>query len=50
MVGDYDDMGNNVWRADSASPSCRVVEKVPRTEVGKVIDELMLRAPKLRPR
>ena len=40
-----DDKGHDIWRYDPTSPSCRILQKVPRTEVGKVIDELMLRKP-----
>ena len=41
-----DDKGHDIWRYDPTSPSCRVLQKTPRTEVGKIIDELMLRKPK----
>ena len=41
-----DDHGHDIWRYDPKSPSCRVLQKTPRTEVGKIIDELMLRKPK----
>ena len=41
-----DDKGLDIWRYDPTSPSCRVLQKTPRTEVGKIIDELMMRKPK----
>jgi hypothetical protein len=41
-----DDKGSDIWRYDPSSPSCRVVQKLPRIEVGRIIDELMLRKPK----
>ena len=41
-----DDKGSDVWRYDPTTPHCRVLPKVPREEVGRVIDELMLRPPK----
>jgi inosine-uridine nucleoside N-ribohydrolase len=41
-----DDKGSDIWRYDPSSPSCRVVQKFPRIEVGRIIDELMLRKPK----
>ena len=41
-----DDKGHDIWRYDPTSPSCRVLQKTPRVEVGKIIDELMLRKPK----
>ncbi len=36
-----DDKGRDEWRYDLKSPSCRVLEKTPRTRVAEVIDELM---------
>ncbi len=41
-----DATGNDVWRYDLDSPNCRVIEKTPRVEVGRIMDELMLRPPK----
>ena len=41
-----DDKGHDIWRYDPTSSSCRVLQKTPRVEVGKIIDELMLRKPK----
>lgn len=41
------DDGYCVWRHDPASPHCRLLVKAPREEVGRIIDELMLRPPKL---
>ena len=43
-----DARGNCVWRYNLSSRSCRVLQKTPRVEVGKVIDELMTRKPKNR--
>ena len=45
--GEYeiiDNTGLNIWRGDSTSKNCRVVEKVSRANLGRIIDELMLRA------
>lgn len=42
MVGDK---GDDKWVADEKSASGRVTEKLPKAEVGKVIDELMCRPP-----
>ena len=36
-----DDKGRDEWRYDLKSPSCRILEKTPRTRVAEVIDELM---------
>ena len=36
-----DDKGRDEWRYDLKSPSCRVLEKTPRTRVAEIIDELM---------
>ena len=36
-----DDQGRDEWRYDLKSPSCRVLEKTPRTRVAEIIDELM---------
>ena len=41
-----DEKGNDIWRYDLDSPCCRVLEKTPRVEVGRIMDELMLRPPK----
>ncbi|MBQ6135928.1 MAG: nucleoside hydrolase [Kiritimatiellae bacterium] len=41
-----DDKGHDIWRYDPASPSCRILQKTPRVEVGRIIDELMLRVPR----
>ena len=38
--------GNDEWVADSASPHARVTIKMPKEDVGRVIDELMTRLPK----
>ena len=43
MVGDK---GEDEWIADPKSPNCRVIEKLPKAEVGRTIDGLMLRPPK----
>jgi len=43
MVGDK---GEDRWVADPASICGRVTEKMPKAEVGKVLDELMCRKPK----
>ena len=36
-----DEKGRDEWRYDLKSPSCRVLEKTPRTRVAEIIDELM---------
>lgn len=41
-----DDRGNDVWTPDPQGRDCRVTEKLPKAEVGKVIDELMCRGPR----
>ena len=41
-----DDRGHDVWRYDPTSASCRVLQMTPRIEVGKIIDELMMRKPR----
>ncbi len=46
MVGDD---GTNEWVGDAASPNCRVTEKMPRADVGCLMDELMCRPPPHRP-
>ena len=38
--------GDDTWTADPASPHVRVTVKMPKEDVGKVIDELMTRPPK----
>jgi hypothetical protein len=44
MVGDN---GNNEWAPDEENgPHLRVTERMPKAEVGRIIDELMTRAPK----
>ena len=43
MVGDK---GDDEWIADEKSPNCRITEKTPRAEVGKIIDELICVGPK----
>lgn len=37
--------GQNEWVPDSKSINCRVTEKLPKAEVGRVIDELLCRPP-----
>ena len=41
-----DDKGNDVWTPDPQGRDCRVTEKLPKAEVGKVIDGLMCRGPR----
>lgn len=41
-----DTKGNDVWKPDPNSIHGRIVEKMPKAEVGKVLDELMCRPPK----
>ena len=43
MVGDK---GDDEWIVDPRSSNCRVTEKLPKAEVGRIIDGLMLRPPK----
>jgi hypothetical protein len=44
MVGDN---GNNEWAPDEENgPHLRVTERMSKAEVGRIIDELMTRAPK----
>ena len=38
--------GDDEWVADAASPNVRVTVKMPKEDVGKVIDELMTRPPR----
>ena len=38
--------GDDEWVADEKSPNCRVTEKTPLAEVGKIIDDLMCVGPK----
>ena len=38
--------GCNVWKADPSARDARIVEKLPKAEVGKIIDELMCRRPR----
>lgn len=38
--------GRNVWKADPSSRDARIVEKLPKAEVGRIIDELMCRRPR----
>ncbi|MCQ2389415.1 MAG: nucleoside hydrolase [Kiritimatiellae bacterium] len=40
------DNGENEWVPDPESESLRIVETMPKAEVGKVLDELMCRPPK----
>ena len=40
--------GDDEWISDAASSHLRVTVKMPKTDVGKVIDELMTRPPKAR--
>lgn len=35
--------GEDEWVPDASSPNCRLVEKLPRAEVGRVIDELLVK-------
>ncbi len=42
-----DAKGNNVWTPDPAGSHLRLTEKLPKAEVGRVIDELMMRKPVL---
>ena len=37
--------GANEWIADANGPHARLTEKMPKREVGRIIDELMCRAP-----
>lgn len=42
-----DNKGNNEWAPDEENgPHLRVTERMPKAEVGRIIDELMTRAPK----
>ncbi len=43
MVGEE---GANEWRPDPKSRNCRLTVKTPKAEVGKIIDELIVRDPK----
>ena len=38
--------GDDEWVADTASPNVRVTVKMPKEDVGKVIDELITRPPR----
>lgn len=38
--------GRNVWKADPSARDARIVEKLPKAEVGRIIDELMCRRPR----
>lgn len=38
--------GDDEWVADAKSPNCRVTEKTPLAEVGRIIDDLMCVGPK----
>lgn len=38
--------GDDEWIGDPQSPNFRLTEKMPREEVGRVIDELMVRSPR----
>lgn len=49
--GDYritDEQGTSEWKADGGSRNVRIAERMPVAEVGRVIDELMLRPPRKR--
>lgn len=45
MVGEK---GDDEWVADPKSRNCRLVPKLPKTEIGRVIDDLMCRPPRAR--
>ena len=40
--------GENVWIADPASSNCRLTEKMSKEDVGRAMDELMCRPPRLK--
>lgn len=44
-----DDKGRDEWRYDLKSPSCRLLEKTPRTRVAEIIDGLMESVPRGKP-
>ena len=39
--------GENEWAPDENGPHVRITEKLPKAEVGRIIDELMMRRPKV---
>ena len=38
--------GENEWAPDENGPHVRITEKLPKAEVGRIIDELIMRKPK----
>lgn len=40
--------GENVWIADPTSSNCRLTEKMSKEDVGRAMDELMCRPPRLK--
>ena len=57
MITDFDDVGALVclhaladageWAPDENGPHVRITERLPKAEVGRIIDELMMRGPRL---
>ena len=57
MITDFDDVGAlaclhaladaGEWAPDENGPHVRITERLPKAEVGRIIDELMMRGPKL---
>ena len=40
--------GENVWIPDANAPGGRLADKVPKAEIGRILDELIAREPKCR--